>query len=183
MSWSIAVSNVLWKKVIPKLIHDTREFFHDLFEEIGEKLEDLVNRDEDDSGSNDLRVRNSFSIGSSFKALDIELADDRVLDKIRSRFSEVINIIPDEVVQFELPRPITEKKKKNDKRYYIVKESSHAFETYISLTRVSYSALFATAPIPKPMRLTTRAGLHPFRPQQLPEKKLPQPQPLLLLAS
>ncbi|KAI8148497.1 peptidase S8/S53 domain-containing protein [Fennellomyces sp. T-0311] len=116
---------------IPKLISDTRKFFHDLFKEAGEKFEELANRDDDDNGSNEFRIRESFSIGNSFKAIDVELMDDRVIEKIRKRFSEVINIIPDEEVQFELPRPLTEKKKKNDKRYYIrpVRNSTYA-ESY-----------------------------------------------------
>ncbi|KAI9493469.1 peptidase S8/S53 domain-containing protein [Zychaea mexicana] len=103
---------------IPKFIHDTTKFFHDLFKEAGEKLEDLFDRDNDESGNNKVRVRQKFDIGGSFKAIDIELKDDRIIDKIKKSFSEVVSVFPDEEVQFELPEPVT-KSKKNNKRYYI----------------------------------------------------------------
>ncbi|KAI9253944.1 peptidase S8/S53 domain-containing protein [Phascolomyces articulosus] len=105
---------------VPKFIHDTAKFFHDLFKEAGEKLDDLFDRDDDPFGNNKIRVRQSYDIGGNFKALDIQLSDDRILDKIKKGFSEIISIIPDEEVQFELPKPAHLKKHaKNSKRYYI----------------------------------------------------------------
>ncbi|KAG2219946.1 hypothetical protein INT45_010460 [Circinella minor] len=105
---------------IPKFIQDTTKFFHDLFEEVGEKIEDLIGRDDDPTGNNRIRVRQSYDLGGNFKALDVSLADDRILDKILKGFAEVVAIIPDEVIQFELPTPARlDKKTKKSKRYYI----------------------------------------------------------------
>lgn len=65
-------------------------------------------------GSEAFNVGNKWDIGGTFKAFGLELENDKFLESIRSRFSEVINIVPDEEFQLDLPKPVSVGTKKRN---------------------------------------------------------------------
>ena len=91
--------------VIPKFIKDTTKLFGDLFEEVGEKSNSVVDQANDPMGNSNIRVLKSFDLAGNFKALDVSLADNRIVEKILKSFSEVITVVPNEIIQFDLPKP------------------------------------------------------------------------------
>ena len=91
--------------VIPKFINSTTKLFGDLFEELGEKFEGVDSQANDPMGNSNVRVIKSFDVAGNFKALDVSLADNRIVERIMKRFSEVVTIVPNEVIQFDLPKP------------------------------------------------------------------------------
>ena len=59
----------------------------------------------DPMGNSNIRVLKSFDVAGNFKALGVSLADNRIVERILKGFSEVVTIVPDEVIQFDLPKP------------------------------------------------------------------------------
>ncbi|KAG2211047.1 hypothetical protein INT45_000897 [Circinella minor] len=90
---------------IPKFISDTTKLFGDLFEESGENFESVTEQANDPMGNSNIRIFKSFDVDGNFKALDVSLADNRIVEKILKSFSEVVTIVPNNVIQFDLPKP------------------------------------------------------------------------------
>ncbi|KAG2214477.1 hypothetical protein INT45_010945 [Circinella minor] len=102
---------------IPKFISDTTKLFGDLFEELGETFESVAGQANDPMGNSNIRVLKSFDVAGNFKALGVSLADNRIVERILKGFSEVVTIVPDEVIQFDLPKPDPESTKSKREDY------------------------------------------------------------------
>ncbi|KAG2219947.1 hypothetical protein INT45_010461 [Circinella minor] len=126
---------------IPKFIKDTTKLFGDLFEEVGEKSNSVVDQANDPMGNSNIRVLKSFDLAGNFKALDVSLADNRIVEKILKSFSEVVTVVPNEVIQFHLPKPASHNT--NSKRADSYLEQANPGW---SLSRISQRELDLTQP-------------------------------------
>lgn len=98
--------------VVPKLIQGAVNLLKNLIEDIGEEIVDLLPLEAKKTKCAPKRfsVDNTFNLGGSFKALGVVIKDGRILTDLLSSFTEIVSIVPDDEIQFDLPRPITEKK-------------------------------------------------------------------------
>ncbi|KAG2212810.1 hypothetical protein INT45_009566, partial [Circinella minor] len=125
---------------IPKFVKDTTKLFGDLFEESGEKFDNVTEQANDPMGNSNIRVLKSFDVGGYFKALDVSLADNRIVERILKRFSEVVTIVPNEVIQFDLPKP--EPQNTKSKREDYLEQTGAEW----NLARISHRESALTAP-------------------------------------
>ena len=73
----------------------------------------------DPMGNSNIRVLKSFDVAGNFKALGVSLADNRIVERILKGFSEVVTIVPDEIIQFDLPKPDPESTVNITKFFYL----------------------------------------------------------------
>ncbi|ORX62828.1 subtilisin-like protein [Hesseltinella vesiculosa] len=88
---------------LPNLLEGVFGLLGDLFEEIGDALHDL-------NGSHHKRTQafeilDTFDLDNSFKAVSAKLEKGDFLHKIFEHFSEITDIVPDDKIQFNLPKP------------------------------------------------------------------------------
>ncbi|CAO3595602.1 unnamed protein product [Absidia cylindrospora] len=128
---------------IPNLLKGIFDLIGDVIDDIGDFLEDATHLDDTKKlakRTNPVQVFDSFDIDGSFKALSTKIEKDSLLGSMLSHFDEIVGIIPDEVIKFDLPKPQSLRR-----RYYmrqspenvyaegkLVKNSSSVQETRIT---------------------------------------------------
>lgn len=94
---------------IPNLLKGIFDLIGDVIDDIGDLIDDVTHLDDKTKKlakrTNPVQVFESFDIDGSFKALSTKIEKDGILGSMLSHFDEIVNIIPDEVIQFDLPKP------------------------------------------------------------------------------
>ncbi|ORZ21983.1 peptidase S8/S53 domain-containing protein [Absidia repens] len=93
---------------IPNLLKGIFDLIGDVIDDIGDFLEDATHLDDSKKlakRTNPVQVFDSFDIDGSFKALSTRIEKDSLLGSMLSHFDEIVGIIPDEVIKFDLPKP------------------------------------------------------------------------------
>jgi hypothetical protein len=95
---------------------DIDSFVPNLLKNVFDLIGDLSD-DEDDVSSmaNPVQVFDSFDIGGGFKAISTEIKKDSLLGAMLGYFDDIVEIVPDEVIHFDLPKPESSRRRRNEK--------------------------------------------------------------------
>ncbi|KAI8391026.1 peptidase S8/S53 domain-containing protein [Radiomyces spectabilis] len=105
------------KDFIPRMIDAAVDLIQDTVDDVMDAIDDLgkghlarrTNKDP-------FHVFDTFDIAGEFKAISMEIRQHDVVPRLLSKFQEIVSIIPDKEIQFDLPLPESHSL---DKRYYI----------------------------------------------------------------
>jgi hypothetical protein len=98
---------------IPNLLKGIFDLIGDVIDDIGDFLEDATRLDK---RTNPVHIFESFDIDGSFKALSTKIEKESLLGSMLKHFDEIVGIVPDDDIQFDLPKPQTLRR-----RYYMVR--------------------------------------------------------------
>ncbi|KAI8066543.1 peptidase S8/S53 domain-containing protein [Gongronella butleri] len=105
---------------IPNLIKGVFGLIGDLFDDIGDAIDDLTHL-EKRTKEHGFEVLETFNLDNTFKAVSTKVAKDDILTKILKHFDEITNIVPDDEINFHLPKP----QKSLQERYYMRNDGPH----------------------------------------------------------
>ena len=94
-------------KTLDQLIHETEEVAETVVEDVGKTIGKLFKRCHKKPEPKAIQVHDIFDIGGMFKAFQMELHNDTILDTLLD-ITQVMSIIPDDDIEFHLPKPIAE---------------------------------------------------------------------------
>jgi hypothetical protein len=96
---------------IPNLLKDIFDLIGDV---IGDLLDDATHLDK---RTNPVHVFDTFDIDGSFKAISTKIEKHSLLGAMLKHFDDIVAIVPDDVIQFDLPKPSS-----LHRRYYMVRQ-------------------------------------------------------------
>lgn len=91
-------------KTLEDLIHETEEVAETVVEDVGKTIGKLFKRCHKKPAPKAIQVHDVFDIGGMFKAFQMELHNDTILDKLLD-ITQVMSIIPDDDIEYYLPKP------------------------------------------------------------------------------
>lgn len=99
------------------MIHETEEVAETVVEDVGKTIGKLFKRCHKKPAPKAIQVHDVFDIGGMFKAFQMELHNDTILDKLLD-ITQVMSIIPDDDIEYYLPKPdastLVDKRDKSD---------------------------------------------------------------------
>ncbi|KAI8086654.1 peptidase S8/S53 domain-containing protein [Halteromyces radiatus] len=107
---------------IPNLLKGIFDLIGDVIGDIG----DLLDGAHLDKRTNPVHIFESFDIEGSYKAISTKIEKNDLLGSILGHFDEITSIVPDEIIQFELPKP-----QSLHRRYYM-RNSPIEYESHIT---------------------------------------------------
>ncbi|CDH58451.1 peptidase s8 s53 subtilisin kexin sedolisin [Lichtheimia corymbifera JMRC:FSU:9682] len=91
-------------QTLEDLIHETEEVAETVVEDVGKTIGKLFKRCHKKPEPKAIQVHDIFDIGGMFKAFQMELHNDTILDTLLD-ITQVMSIIPDDDIEFHLPKP------------------------------------------------------------------------------